>query len=186
VSPTLAFIENDNDGGLSGTPGTALLGQALAAGGAALVHLFRALQEQAASRQPTETTILERPRACGVVESARAYLNNLQRDGMDQAFRSIPARTYEWNLPTGHGVEVRQVVGKDGLTFDININEPSGKSYRLQHVRAEVNEKGIKVPVGHVPLRVGDQTLGELDVALRVGITGLNEVTLRFTGNFVC
>jgi hypothetical protein len=104
-SPTLAFIENDNDGGLSGTPGTALLGQALAAGGAALVHLFRALQEQAASRHPTEATILERPRACGIVESARAYLDNLQRDGMDQALRSIPARTYDWKLPTGHGVE---------------------------------------------------------------------------------
>ena len=184
VSPTFAFIDNlSGEGLVVAGPVTRGIGAGLAAGGAALVHVFRALQEQAASWQPTEATILERPRACGVVESARAYLNNLQRDGMDQALRAIPSRTYEWKLPTGHALEARQVVGKDGLTFDVNIKEPSGKSYQLQHVRAEINEKGIKVPVGRVPMRLGDQTLGELDVALRVGATGLNEVTLNFTGS---
>ncbi len=184
VSPTFAFIDNLSGEGFDvAGPVTRGIGAGLAAGGAALVHVFRALQEQAASWQRTETTIAERPRACGAIDSARAYLNNLQRDGLDQALRSIPARTYDWKLPTGHGVEVRQVVGKDGLTFVVNIKEPGGKSYRLQHVHAEITEKGIKVPVGRVPLRLGNQTLGELDVALRVGATGLNEVTLKFTGS---
>jgi len=160
------------------------IGAGLAAGGAALVHVFRALQEQAASWQPIQTTTFVPQRACSAVDSARAYLNNLQRDGMDQALRAIPSRKYEWQLPTGHGIEVLQVVGKYGLTFDVNIKEPSGKSYQLQHVRAEITKEGIKVPVvGRVPMRLGDQKLGELDVALRVGTTGLNEVTLNFTGS---
>ena len=179
----LGFIESDVGGGGGG--GVDLAGKAITAIGASIILAFQGVREllnQTQGHKPSETTILERPRSCGVAETAGAYLANLQRDAMDQSLRSIPPRTYEWKLPTGHSVEVRQTLGKDGLTFEVDLKEPQGKRYRLQSIRAEVNEKGVKVPVGKLPLRVGDRFLGELDLALRVGATGLNEVTLTHTG----
>jgi hypothetical protein len=181
VAP-LGFIESDYGDGAENVVGKGIAALVSAAV-FGVVEGIRLLQNQSQRVIPRETVIQEKPQACGVAEAAGAYLANLQRDNLDQSLRSIPSRTHVWALPSGHAVEVRQTVGKDGLTFDIDLKEPQGKRYRLQSVRAEVTEKGIKVPVGRLPLRVGSQSLGVVDVALRVGPAGLNEVSLTHTGS---
>jgi hypothetical protein len=176
---TLAFVEPGTEFTGEAAKGAAmLLGSGLLFLAQAVMQLSRLPQR---SQQPS-ATLLEQPRSCGIAETAGAYLFNLQRDGLDQALRSIPPRTFSWQLPSGHTVEVRQGVGKQGLTYDLSLRDAHGKEYRFRHVRAEVNEKGVKIPVGHVVLRSGDRPMGELDVALRADTSGLNEVTLRYTG----
>jgi hypothetical protein len=187
----LGFIDSGSD------VGEKLAEGAVSAAVGALVLLFKSLQEldkerrQRPSpapllpwefRQPRERVIVEEKPRCGVADTAHAYLSNLQRDGVDQALRSIPPRTYEWKLPTGHRVDIKQAVGKDGLVFDVSLVEPQGKRYRLESMRAEVSERGVKLPVGRFALRAGGLAMGELDVALRVNAGGLNEVTLSHTG----
>lgn len=181
TSPVLAFIDSDFSSGMDAAtvPIAAIFGLLGAA-----IHgsreAIRWTQHAVAARR--ETIVFEKPRGCGLAETAGAYLVNLQRDEIDHVLRSIPPRTFEWKLPDGQTVEVRQAVGKDGLTFDVNIRDPGGKRYRLQSVRAEVTDKGIKVPAGRIPLQLGGRSLGELDVALRADPQGLNEVTLAHTG----
>ena len=177
----LGFIESYQGGGVENTVGSGIAALASAAV-FGVVEGVRLLQNQTHRIMPRATVIQERPQVCGIAETAGAYLANLQRDNLDHSLRSIPSRTHVWALPTGHAVEVRQTVGKDGLTFDIDLKEPHGKRYRLQSVRAEITDKGIKVPVGKLPLHVGGQSLGDVDVALRVGAGGLNEVSLTHTG----
>lgn len=191
LAAPLGFIDSGTD------VGEKLAEGAVTAAAGAIVFLFQSLRELDRQRrqqpspspflpwefgQPRERTLVEERPQCRAEEAAEAYLKNLQRDGIDHALRSIPPRTYDWKLPTGHGVEVKQAVGKDGLVFDITLVEPQGKRYRLQSVRAEVSEKGIKLPVGRFPLRAGGLAMGELDVALRVNAGGLDEVTLSHTG----
>jgi hypothetical protein len=191
LAAPLGFIDSGSDVGEKLAEGS------VTAAAGAIVFLFQSLRELDRQRrqrpspspflpwefgQPREKTLVEERPQCRAEDAAEAYLKNLQRDGIDHALRSIPPRTYDWKLPTGHGVEVKQAVGKDGLVFDITLVEPQGKRYRLQSVRAEVSEKGIKLPVGRFPLRAGGLAMGELDVALRVNAGGLDEVTLSHTG----
>jgi hypothetical protein len=175
----MAFVEPGDEIAGPVVKGAATL---VGAGFSLLAEAVRQLSRVPQQSHQPSATILERPRSCGMAETAGAYLSNLQRDGLDQALRSIPPRTFSWQLPSGHTVEVRQGVGKDGLTYDLSLRDVHGKQYRLQHVRVEVNQKGVKVPVGHIVLRAGDRPLGKVDVALRADTSGLNEVTLSFTG----
>lgn len=144
--------------------------------------IFHFLRNQPQRFMSRETVIQEKPQACNIADSAGAFLANLQRDELDHRLRSIPPRTHFWALPTGHTVEVKQRLGKDGLTFDVELKEPGGKLLKSEYIRAEITEKGLKVPVVKLPLRVGGQSLGDVDVALRVGPGGLNEVSLTHTG----
>jgi hypothetical protein len=175
---TLAFVEGGPD-----LNGAAVKGAATLIGGGLvfLADAVRQLSRRPLPWQEPSATILERPKSCGVAETAGAYLFNLQRDGLDQALRTIPPRTFSWPLPTGQTVEVQQVVGKDGLTYELSLRDAQGKKYRLQHIRAEVTQRGVKIPAGRIVLRSGDRPMGEIDVALRADTSGLNEVTLRYT-----
>jgi hypothetical protein len=135
---------------------------------------------KAIKKQPELTqTLLSSARQCGATETAQSYLVHLGRDGFDQAARAIPPQTWEWRIP-GYRIKVKQGWGKDGLTYHVELTGPDNKT-RAFFQHAEVNQKGTKIPVAHIPMNLAGGSQGYADLSLRVDGTGLNEFEIKHT-----
>ena len=121
---------------------------------------------------------------CRPEDLAESYLSNLQRDQVDQRLKSIPPRSFQWDLPNGYGIEVKQGWSKYGLTYQIKLKAPDG-SFVTENVdvKLEATQKGVKVPVLETPLVLGGENFGKLNLDLRVNSRGLDEVGLTLTSH---
>jgi hypothetical protein len=119
---------------------------------------------------------------CGMRETAESYLTNLGRDGLDQAARSIPPQTWEWGIPGGYHIKVKQLTSKYGLTYDIQIAGPDNKRWAFnEKIKFEATREGVKIPISTIPLSLNGTSEGYADLSLRVDGTGLNELEIKYT-----
>jgi hypothetical protein len=140
------------------------------------------------------TSVLEGKGAqCDPKTVATNYLDNLKQDGVDQAVKAIPPKVFEWETPNGYKLSVKQGWGKDGLTYTTTLQAKNGEQKVIGPVKAQINAKGTKIPLAELPFilggkvvdgkLVGGENFGRINLALRVGSTGLNEVEMAFTSN---
>lgn len=131
------------------------------------------------------TTLQETDSNCRTEEWAGSYLQNLQRDGIDQGLKAIPPRTFSWDLPSGQSVKVKQGWGKDGLTYTVELKGVDGKTLKVDGVpvRLQATKKGGKFRVAETEWKVAGESFGKFSVDLRIDGKGLNEVELNFTNH---
>jgi len=122
--------------------------------------------------------------SCRPEDLAQSYLTNLQRDDVDQRLKSIPPRTFRWQMPNGYSVEVQQGWSKDGLIYKVKLKGLDGSTLNKEFkVNVEATHKGAKIPLFEAPLVVGGENFGKLSLDLRVNSAGLDEVGLTFTSH---
>lgn len=120
---------------------------------------------------------------CEPQQVAANYLDNLKQDGIDKAVKAIPPKVFEWKTPNGYKLSVKQGWGKDGLVYTAALQGSDGQQKVIGPIKVQINAKGTKVPLGELPFVVAGENFGRLNMALRVGKTGLNEVEMAFTSN---
>jgi hypothetical protein len=119
---------------------------------------------------------------CGMRETAQSYLTNLGRDGLDQAARSIPPQTWEWRIPGGYHIKLKQLTSKYGLTYDVQITGPNDKRWAFnEQIKFEATREGVKIPIGTIPLSLNGTSQGYADLSLRADGGGLNELEIKYT-----
>lgn len=121
---------------------------------------------------------------CRPEDLAESYLSNLQRNQVDERLKSIPPRSFKWDMPNGYGIEVKQGWSKYGLTYQLKLKAPDG-SFVTENVdmKFEATQKGVTVPVLETPLVVKGENFGKLNLNLRVNSRGLDELGLTFTSH---
>ncbi|MCA3174063.1 MAG: hypothetical protein ING36_00770 [Burkholderiales bacterium] len=84
---------------------------------------------------------------CRPEDLAESYLSNIQRNQVDERLKSIPPRSFKWDM-NGYGIEVKQGWSKYGLTYQLKLKAPDG-SFVTENVdvKFEATQKGVTVPV---------------------------------------
>ncbi|SNT27830.1 hypothetical protein SAMN06265795_12133 [Noviherbaspirillum humi] len=115
---------------------------------------------------------------CNPAELAGGYLTSLGQNQLDAALKAVPPRRYRWTAPNGYGIELLQGSSKDGISYQLILREPGGRTHKLPMV---VNRKQAKLSLGSLPLTIHGENFGKLDLALGMTPFGLKEVEFRIT-----